>query len=377
MHRLYVRPIFVFLVIFWTAWWNFSLTAQNATINADPGADVIYRVEKYLTANFPVAMAFTPDGRLFYTEKTTGNVRLVHADGTSQIEPVIRLDTDALVERGLLGIALDPDYADNGYIWVIHTRPGTARGYPANQVVRFREADGVGSDPQVMLSVPITTGELQHNGGNLHFDADGLLYISFGDYGDASNAQNLDTLPGKIHRFQVQGDQLIPAEDNPFPDNSIYAYGLRNTFDFTIDPISGAIFGSENGFHCDDEINLILPGKNYGWSADYGTQCFGTEPLDLPDYEPPLLSYTPTIAPTGIMVYDGAAFPEWQGQLFFCGFNTGVITRAALDETRTEVVATAPLPLNDGQSCRLDIATGPDGYIYFADPSAIYRLVPN
>jgi aldose sugar dehydrogenase len=76
---------------------------------------------------------------------------------------------------------------------------------------------------------------------------------------------------------------LAPADDNPFPDSSIYAYGLRNTFDFTIDPISGAIFGSENGFHCDDEINLILPGKNYGWSADYGTQCFGTESLDLPD----------------------------------------------------------------------------------------------
>src|SRR5262249_10555176 len=152
-------------------------------------------------------------------------------------------------------------------------------------------------------------GELQHNSGNVHFDKDGLLYISIGDYGDATNSQNLNVPQGKIHRFKVTNDGLKPADGNPFPNSSIYAYGLRNTFDFTIDPISGAVFGSENGFHCDDEINLILPGKNYGWSEKYGTQCFGTQPLDLPNYMPPLLSYTPTIAPTGIVVYDGDAFP--------------------------------------------------------------------
>src|SRR6186713_1651193 len=99
----------------------YPTAAQDTT--PDPGADVAYSVEKYLTANFPVAMAFTPDGRLFYTEKATGNVRLAFADGTDQLEPVIHLDTDALVERGLLGIALDPDYAENGTIWTVHTRP--------------------------------------------------------------------------------------------------------------------------------------------------------------------------------------------------------------------------------------------------------------
>ncbi len=356
-----------------------SLTVSSTfaqTIPADPGADVAYTVESYHIANFPVAMAFTDDGRLFYTEKATGNIRLVNADGTSQLEPVLHLDTDALVERGLLGIALDPAYADNGFIWTVHTRPGTASDWPANELVRFHEEDGVGSDPQVMLSVPITNGELQHNSGNIHFDADGLLYMSIGDYGDASNAPRLDVLQGKIHRFQVTADGLAPAPDNPFPDSSIYAYGLRNTFDFTLDPSSGAIFGSENGFHCDDEINLILPGKNYGWSADYGTQCFGTDPLDVPDYMPPLLSYTPTIAPTGIMVYDGDVFPEWDGQIFFCAFNTGIITRAVLDETRTQILSAAPLKLAKDQACRLDITVGPDGYIYFADVSAIYRIVP-
>ena len=349
------------------------LAAQDST--PDPGADVAYTVEPYMIANFPVALAFAPDGRLFYTEKATGNVRMVNADGSSQLKPVIHLDTDALVERGLLGIALDPGYSDNGFIWTYHTRPGSASDWPANEIVRFHEENGVGSDPQVMLSVPITNGELQHNSGNLHFDADGLLYVSIGDYGDAANAQDLTVYPGKIHRFEVTDDGLKPAPGNPFPDSSIYAYGVRNTFDFTIDPYSGMLFGAENGFHCDDEINLILAGKNYGWSADYGTQCFGTEPLDLPDYMPPLLSYTPTIAPTGILVYDGDALPGWDGQLFFCAFDTGIMTRVVLDELRTSVVSTTPVDLQ-GQTCHLDIAVGTDGNLYFADFSEIYRIVP-
>lgn len=350
------------------------LTAQDAP--ADPGAAVAYTVTKITPANFPVALAYTPDGRLFYTEKITGNVRLIHADGTSQLEPVINLPSDSLVERGLLGIALDPHYAENGFIWVVHTRPGTATEYPANEVVRFSERDGLGSDPQVMLSVPITTGELKHNGGNIHFDTEGHLFLSLGDFGLAANAQNLDVLPGKVHRFDVTPDGLQPAEGNPFPGSSVYAYGLRNTFDFTIDPVTNAVFGSENGFHCDDEINRILPGKNYGWGAAYGEQCFGMGPLDFPDYQPPMISYTPTVAPTGIVVYHGAAFPEWEGNLLFCQWNPGFIQRAVLNEDQTEIVSIAPLDLQ-GASCRIDLTIAPDGSLVFVEPGGIYRLSRN
>ncbi|RMG78449.1 MAG: hypothetical protein D6712_21430, partial [Chloroflexi bacterium] len=137
-------------------------TAQDTGIFSD--GEVNYRLEPFIEANFPVALAFAPDGRLFYTEKTTGNVRLVLPDGTRQTEPVITLPTDALQERGLLGIALDPSYENNGYIWVYHTAPGDAVNYPENRVVRFREEDGVGSDPEIMLRIPITNGQLLHNG---------------------------------------------------------------------------------------------------------------------------------------------------------------------------------------------------------------------
>ncbi len=353
------------------------VTAQETGTFSD--GEVSYRLEPLVEANFPVALAFAPDGRLFYTEKTTGNVRLVMPDGTRQTEPVITLPTDALQERGLLGIALDPDYEDNGFIWVYHTAPGDAANYPENRVVRFREANGVGSDPEIMLRIPITNGQLLHNGGNLHFDADGYLYVSIGDYGDTVNANDLETLPGKIHRFAVTENGLQPAEDNPFEDNSIYAYGLRNPFDFTIDSETGAIFATENGLHCDDEVNRIRAGFDYGWREDYSCIGADTVPPGINLYGMPLLSYTPAIAPTGIVVYRHEAVPEWQGELFFCSWNTGILRRVTLNERQSRVEEVRELDLGEA-GCKIDIEVAPDGSIYFIDviegTSIIYRLTP-
>lgn len=355
---------------------NASAFAQDAT--SDPNTPVDYSVERYLLANYPVALAFAPDGRLFYTEKVTGNVRVVGVDGVLQPDPVINLPTTANRERGLIGIAFDPNYVDNGFIWVFHTVEGNATDYPANQIVRFHEENGVGSDPEVMLSVPITNGEVEHNGGNIHFGADGDLYVSFGDYRDPANSQNMDVIPGKLHRFAVEDDQLVPAPDNPFENSSIYAYGLRNSFDFTFDPISGRIFATENGQDCDDEINVILPGFNYG--AGEGYQCIGTEPQDDPLYMPPLLSFTPTIAPTGIIIYNNPAIPQWNGQLFYCAWVTGELTRAILNRGRTAITETHTVDLQ-GAQCRIDLAVSSEGVLYFStvgeEGGAIYRLVPN
>lgn len=344
------------------------------------GQTVDYIVEQVIAANYPVALAFAPDGRLFYTEKTTGNVRVISADGELQREPVIHLPTTANRERGMLGIALDPDYADNGYIWVYHTAEGTARDYPSNRVVRFQEIDGVGSNPVVMLDVPIENGSLEHNGGNLHFDSEGYLYVSIGDYREAANSQDLTTMQGKIHRFAVVDDALVPAPGNPYPDSSIYALGLRNPFDFTFDPISGSLLATENGQDCDDEVNLILPGFNYGAGENY--ECVGLDgEVDVPLYVPPLLSWTPTIAPTGIVVYNHSAVPEWYGNVFFCAWNAGAesMWRAEMNEARNAIQIVYSMNLQ-GASCRIDIAVSLDGALYFTsvgeDGGAIYRLIP-
>jgi len=358
-----------------------SATAQSSQTFTAGG--VTYTVEKLTDADYPVALAFAPDGRLFYTEKVTGNVRVISADGLLQAEPVITLEVDSLVERGLLGIALDPAYAENGHIWVFRTAPGTPRDYPANQVVRFTESDGVGRDPEILLSVPLVGGTLIHNGGNLHFDRRGRLYVSIGNYETPAFSQDLDVLPGKIHRFDVAADGLVPADGNPFEGSSIYAYGLRNSFDFDFMPDDDRtlIYASENGDSCDDEINLILPGKNYGAGPDY--VCGGTAAdIDMTRYQRPLLSFTPTEAPTGVLVYPNPDVPRWAGKLMFCVWNDGYpsLRLVTLDPTRTQVETVDELPLGEGR-CRIDIAVAPDGSLVFSsvdeNGGQLWKLTPN
>ena len=275
-------------------------------------------------------------------------------------------------------ITLDPGYASNRQVWLYYTAAGTAREYPANKVVRFRFEDGSAHDLVEMLSTPIDSGYLVHNGGGLQFDADGYLYVGIGDYGDPARPQDLEIPHGKIHRFAVVDDRLIVPEDNPFPGSSIFAYGLRNPFDYAFDPLSGRLFGTENGDNCDDEINLILPGFNYGYREDY--QCAGRRYITgLGSYLPPLLSYTPTIAPVGITFYDHPTIPEWRNDLFFCSWNTGDLHHVRLSAGRNRVVFDRLLDLGD-VTCRIDVTVSPDGALYFGtineDGGAIYRLTP-
>ena len=354
-----------------------SLAAQAQDTFTSPDG-TRYRVEPFLTANFPVGLAFTPDGELFYNEKTTGNVRYVRADGTRQIEPVISLAVDALQERGLQAIALDPHYETNRHIWVFYTAQGTSRDYPANKVLRFQFEDGIGTNPVEFLSLPIDTGHLLHNGGGLQFDDEGYLYVGVGDYGDASRPQDLTLPHGKIHRFAIQDDRLVIPDDNPFEGSSIYAYGLRNPFDYAFDPLSGRLFATENGDDCDDELNLILPGFNYGYREHY--ECAGTRFIvGLGRYLPPLLSYTPTIAPAGIAFYDHPALPQWRNDLFFCSWNDGVLHHVRLAAGRNRVEFDRQIELG-AVRCRIDVAVSPSGAIYFGTvgggTGAIYRLLP-
>lgn len=345
----------------------------------DPVTNTTYRLERYLLANFPVGMVFLPDGTLLYNEKTTGSVRLVSPEGRLQPQPVITLPTSALQERGMLGIAIDPNFEVNGFVYVVHTREGTARDFPANQLVRFRLVDGRGVDPQVLASYPITNGSLMHNGGNVHFGPDGRLYLSLGDYSEPAHAQDLASPLGKILRFDVTEDGIAPAIGNPYgDDNPAYAIGFRNPFDFTFDALTGRMYVSEVGPSCDDELNLVLPGFNYGWRPNYECVGMGLIP-GIALYAPPLLSFTPVEAPTGLIVYRGEAFPAWQGNLLFCNWNFGDLRRVVLSADGSKAEAVHKLDLGR-VGCRIDLVEGPDGAIYFgtveAGSGAIMRLVP-
>lgn len=338
---------------------------------------VHYNVEKFIdNLNFPVAMEFAPDGRLFFTEKY-GAVRVADADGKLQPQPVIVLPTDAAGERGLLGLALDPNFSENHYVWVYHTwsDPERTRDKPYNRVVRFTEKDGVGSDPQVAFEASIEfTDSTILNGGNIHFGPDGMLYITIGTTNNIAVANEPDTPQGKIHRVIPTVPVGIPP-DNPDPNSTIFARGFRNSFDFTFSPINGLLYATENGPDCDDELNLVVAGGNYGWREE-GLCEDQTVGNDYP-FNRPLVSWTPPISPTGVMVYTGDKFPEWQNHIFLCAYNLGRMVVLKTDESGAKVLG-GDLRWELGRArCATDIVAGPDGFIYFNDINAIYRLVPS
>jgi glucose/arabinose dehydrogenase len=333
-------------------------------------------VELYVAGlDFPTRMVWAPDGRLFVAEKN-GAVRVVSPDGVLQPEPVLELPTNVEGEQGLLGIALDPDFEENHYIWAYHTwgDPNQERDRPWHRLVRFVEQDGQGTDVRVAWEVEDAFPESTIlNGGDIKFGPDGLLYLSPGSHNNILSTVDRSAPQGKILRM-LPTVPVQPPPDNPDPESFIWAYGFRNTYAFTFHPVTGEMYGTENGPDCDDEINRILPGLDYGWRID-GLCEDNQLPVDYPSrFEPPVLYFTPPISPTGIMFYTGDVFPEWQNYMFYCAYNLGRMYFVNLGEDGVAVIGGGSVELGYPR-CAVDITTGPDGNIYFSDLTAIYRVI--
>ncbi len=318
-----------------------------------------------------VAIDFLPDGRMLVTEKD-GRVLIVNG-GQVSTTPVLTISAESDNECGLLGIAVDPSFATNRYVWIYYSTPDPNKG---NQIVRFTLNNDKASDVQVAKHFPRLGGVCGHNGGNLHFGPDGKLYVSIGDNEDPSNAQQLgDNHAGKIHRFDPTVPLGIPP-DNPISGSSIYAYGFRNPFDFTFDPQSGSIWATENGTYCDDEINRVVPGGNYGWRPEANNACENSKVGDDYPYFRPIINFDSSQAPTGIMFYTGNLFPQWVDRMFFCSFTNKWIRLIDLDSGRLGAIGMYRIPNDvDVYRCETSIMTGPDGAIYFTDPTSINRIV--
>jgi glucose/arabinose dehydrogenase len=320
-------------------------------------------------------MAIDPDGRIFFIERP-GHVRLV-ADGVLQPEPVMSFKVDTCNERGLLGLTLDPDFASNHFVYVLYIDFADCAD-TQSKVVRIVERGGIGSDQQEIFSAP-HSGQY-HSGNSVAFGPDRKLYISVGDNFDAANAQNAAIPNGKIHRINPDGS--IPSDNPVFPQtgamSSVFAMGLRNTFDFTFDSVvRGRIFGSDNGPNCDDELNRIEAGFNYGWRADY--PCDDSSPDSTFNTIPPIWHLSTEeccIGPTGVEIYSGSRVVEWKDHLFMCSYNEGAFLHFYLDESRTGITKVARV---SGVSCGMDVLTGPDGALYYIEsgggnPGAIRRI---
>jgi glucose/arabinose dehydrogenase len=220
----------------------------------------------------PWAVDLAPDGRLFVTERP-GRVRVITPGngGGLRAEPwaTVRVSAQSGAERGLLGIALDPEFARSGFVYLYYSYPtGTSS---RNRVVRMRDEGGRGVDETVLLDdIP---GESIHDGGRVKFGPDGKLYVTTGDAASSANGQDTRSLAGKILRLEKDGK--IPT-DNPFPGSPVYSFGHRNVEGIAWQPDTGALYATEHGPSgvfpecCHDEVNLVARGANYGWPTVRG-----------------------------------------------------------------------------------------------------------
>ncbi|MBK9124326.1 MAG: PQQ-dependent sugar dehydrogenase [Chloroflexi bacterium] len=314
----------------------------------------------------PTAMAWAPDGRLFIAQKG-GTVRVVSAAGALLPTPFVSITVDSAGERGLIGIALDPDFVSNGHVYVHYTRPAKNSNPPRGRIDRYTAAGDIAApgSKQNIVKLDYSSGATNHNGGAIHFGTDGKLYIAVGDTAVASNAQTLSNRHGKLLRYNPDG--TIPA-DNPFygtasgENRSIWALGLRNPFTFAVHPNTGQIFindvGPSSGSF--EEVNLGAAGANYGWPDFTGAN-------GNPSYTDPIYSYPH--APSGCTSIAGGTFyvpntpyypAEYTNDYFFSDYCFNDIwVRDSITGSVTTFVE------NTEGSAPVDLSVGPDGALYY------------
>lgn len=344
-------------------------TPETTTPTAPAGAilttadGVRFAVETVVTSlEVPWALAFAPDGRLFVTERP-GRVRIIDlASGRSDLALTLD-DVFSQGEAGLLGLALDPDFAGTRLVYLYYSAR-RATGGPVNRVVRYREA-GSTLGERVVLVDNIPAAQI-HDGGRLRFGPDGLLYITAGDAAAMALAQDLGSLAGKLLRLNRDGST---PRTNPF-SSPIYSYGHRNPQGLDWHPATGDLWAAEHGNIGNDEVNVIDAGANFGWPVIQGAQS-------MAGMRTPITFYNPAIAPSGASFYRGTRFPRFANNLFVATLRGTHLLRLTPDPSSPRRVV-AEERLLDGTFGRLrDVVSGPDGLLYLATNNRDGRGAPS
>lgn len=331
----------------------FGLVLSVSGVFAQEFPDYNLKVETVAeNLQVPWAIAFSPDGRIFFTERD-GSVRIIK-DGILLQEPALTLNVGR-VEGGLLGLALDPEFEKNHYVYLYYTYSELLTTY--NKVSRFTENDNKLSAEFVLIDkIP---GAAVHDGGRLRFGPDNMLYITTGDAANAVLAQDLRSLAGKVLRINPDG--TIPA-DNPFLGSAVYSYGHRNPQGLDWEPTTGKLVVAEHGpsgerGFAHDEINIVEAGKNYGWPNIVGDQSD-------PKYISPLFHTGDTAwAPSGASFYNSDKIPELKGKYLVANLRGVHLHAFEIDTEHGKILSDEPL--FSGQFGRLrDISVGSDSYLY-------------
>jgi glucose/arabinose dehydrogenase len=348
--------------------------------HATAAAPVQYAVEAFVHGlEVPWAIDFAPDGRIFVTERP-GRIRVIE-HGKLRAEPWMAIDVASVGEAGLLGLAVDPRFSQNRFLYVAYTYRVGVFGL-RNRLVRLREDEKTGNGVLDKILIDEVAGANNHDGGRVKFGPDGKLYWTTGDAQTTRYAQNLKSLNGKILRLQSDG--TVPA-DNPFPGSYVYSYGHRNPQGLAWQPGTARLYATEHGpsgFQgcCRDEVNLIEAGKNYGWPEIRGDET--QEGMMAPVVHS---GSSETWAPSG------AAFAtrgRWAGSLLFTGLRGQALYRVMFDPRDARKVQALERYFSRQFGRLRDVAEGPDGALYLLtsnrdgrgrpapDDDRIIRLAP-
>jgi glucose/arabinose dehydrogenase len=357
--------------------WSTALVQTVGTVSQPSG---FTRDEAWVTGlTASTAFAQAPDGRIFVTQQG-GSIRVIK-NGALLPAPFATMAVDSTGERGVLGIALHPDFASNGYVYVYSTRTD---GGSHNRISRFTAAGDValaGSEI-ALVDLPNLSSATNHNGGGMHFGSDGKLYVGVGENANPAQAQDLATPFGKLLRFNEDGS--IPT-DNPFYATqsglarAVWAYGLRNPFTFAVQPGTGKIHINDVGQDTWEEIDLGVAGANYGWPSSEGPSNV------VAGITAPLFAYKhsdtspPGAGPggflTGFAIAGGAFYPTggpfptgYRDQYYFADFGSKFVGR--LDSAN----GNAAYSFARLSGSPVDLMVGLDGAVYVLTRTGITRI---
>ncbi len=356
-----------------------------ASVAAGPVVQGAARLERVATGlQRPWSLAFTPEGDILVTEKYRG-LRVVR-DGELLPAPVPGGPTGVFAEAdsGLLDVALDPDFARNRVLFLSFAEGDAKANRTA--VWRGRYVDGHLLDGRVIFRAKPDKAGPGHPGGRLLFLPDGTLLLTIGDGFDyKAAAQDLGSHLGKIVR--ITHDGAAPA-DNPFLGQAgalpeIWTRGHRNVQGLARDPLTGEVWSHEHGPRGGDEINRLRAGANYGWplvthGIDYDLSII-SERAFAPGIERSWFFWAPSIAPSGLAVYRGAPFPDWEGKLLVGGLASKAMSRLRPAKQPGFFIEEERMFGSQDQRIR-DVRIGPDGYVYLLtdeEAAELWRLVPN
>ena len=332
--------------------------------------------------NRPWGIANLPDGRLLITEKEDGTLRIATPAGDLS-EAITGLPpVNSNGQGGLLGITIDPDFENNRMVYWVFSQDTPEGTLTAVAKGRLADDEKTVENAQVIYQATPAHKSNLHYGGRILFDKTGNIFVSTGERSDIVTrplAQDVNAALGKVVRITPAGE---PAPGNPFEGRSdarpeIYSYGHRNVQGLAFHPVTGDLWEGEFGPRGGDEINLVQPGKNYGWpTITYGIEYNGNKIGDAiqqqEGLEQPVYYWDPVLSPSGMTFFAGNSIPEWENNLFIGGLSSVHIARLVIEDNK--VVGEERLLEDEGQRFR-DVHQGKDGALYaVTDSGRLYRI---